>query len=148
MILLSGCSVHSWYKATYDGISINYKVNKEDFINLNEKVIVISRDERLDKDFFGPGVKPTFFTHLGGYLTFGVFYAFIPSEPTLNKRQDPIIFFKTALTERLSKNGVSVIENKSNEALIFNILVSKLKLDFDSGTWVGEVGYTGVPPCG
>ena len=58
--LLSGCAgLSQQYRASTQGISINYTVKKEQMINPKEKVLVSSSDERLDKELIGEGAKTT-----------------------------------------------------------------------------------------
>ena len=66
-----------------------------------------------------------------GYVAFGVFYAGMPEQPTFKDQQDPIRIFKTAMTERLSKNGIIVINNQEDGALVLDFLVRQFKLDFN-----------------
>jgi len=140
--LLSSCAgLSQQYKASTEGISINYTVKKEQFISPKEKVVISSRDERLDKDVIGDGAKSSAGTRVLGYVAFGVIYAVVPDQPTLKKQQDPIQIFKTATAERLSYNGIAVTDDNDGTALAVDLLVRKFKLDFNLGTWTGEVGY-------
>ena len=45
------------------------------------------------------------------------------------------------MTERLSKNGISVITGMDNNSLVLDLLVRQFKIDFNFGKWTGEVGY-------
>lgn len=141
--LFFGCAGFSQqYKATTEGTTINYVVNKEDLVNPNTKVFVMSTDERIDKEVIGESAKPTVGKRLLGYLVFGVFNAAFPDQPpTLRNQEDPIRIFKTAMTERFSRNGVVIVNNKEDDSIIMDLLVRAFKLDFDSGNWVGEVAY-------
>lgn len=140
--LLSGCAgLSQQYRATTDGISINYTVNKEQFIDLKAKVFVSSSDERLDKEVIGDGAKPSVGTRVLGYVAFGVIDAALPDQPTLKDQQDSIRIFKVAMTERLSKNGIVVASENENGALILDLIVRQFKVDFNFGKWTGEVGY-------
>jgi len=140
--LLSGCAgLSQQYRASNEGISINYTVKKEQLISPKEKVVISSSEERLDKEIIGDGAKGTVGTRVLGYVTFGVIYAVMPDQPTLKDQQDPIRIFKTAMAERLSKNGITVINDKDNETLAVDLLVRQFKLDFNFGKWTGEVGY-------
>jgi len=140
--LLSGCAgLSQQYKASTEGISIDYTVKKEHFTNLKEKVFISSSDERLDKEVIGDGAKPTIGTRVLGYVGFGIVYAAMPDQPILKNRQDPISIFKTATTERLSRNGIIVTDDKDTDALAVELLVRQFKLDFNFGKWTGEVGY-------
>ena len=142
VILLSGCAgLFQQYRASTQGISVNYTVKKEQMINPKEKVVISSSDERLDKELIGEGAKPTVGTRVLGYVAFGVIYAAMPDQPSFKDQEDPIRIFKTAMTERLSKNGVIVINNYEDGALVLDLLVRQFKLDFNSGTWRGEAGY-------
>jgi hypothetical protein len=50
-ILSSGCAgLSQQYSASTEGISVNYTVKKEQLISPNEKVVISSSDERLDKE--------------------------------------------------------------------------------------------------
>lgn len=140
--LLSGCAGFSQqYRASTEGISVNYTVKKEQLISPKEKVVISSSDERLDKELIGEGAKPTVGTRVLGYVAFGVIYASMPDQPTFKDQQDPICIFKIATTERLSKNGIVVTNNHENEVLVLDFLVRQFKLDFNFGKWTGEVGY-------
>lgn len=142
--LLSGCAgLSQQYRASTEGISINYTVKKEQLISPKEKIAISSSDERLDKEIIGDGAKPTVGTRVLGFVTFGVIYApaLLFDQPTFKDQQDPIQIFKTAMTERLSKNGITVINDKDNETLALDLLVRQFKLDFNFGKWTGEVGY-------
>ena len=141
-VLLSGCAgLSQQYKASTEGISIDYTVKKEQFISLKEKVFISSSDERLDKEVIGDGAKPTVGTRVLGYVSFGIVYAAMPDQPTLKNQQDPISIFKTATAERLSRNGIIVTDDKDTDALAVELLVRQFKLDFNFGKWNGEVGY-------
>jgi hypothetical protein len=95
--LLSGCAgLSQQYRASTEGIAVNYTVKKEQLISPKEKVAVSSSDERLDKDIIGDGAKSTVGTRVLGYVAFGVIYAAMPDQPTLKDQQDPIRIFKTA----------------------------------------------------
>lgn len=142
---LSGCAgLSKQYKATTEGISVNYTVNKEQFVDPNAKVSVISSDERLDKEIIGDGAKPAVGNRIIGYIAFGVLYAATDvtglNKPTIKDQEDPVRIFKTATEERLSKNGITITDDKEN-AIIIDILVRQFKLDFNFGKWSGEVGY-------
>ena len=141
-VLLSGCAgLSQQYKASTEGISIDYTVKKEQFISLKEKVFISSSDERLDKEVFGDGAKPTIGTRVLGYVGFGIVYAAMPDQPILKNQQDPISIFKTATAERLSRNGIIGTDDKDTDALAVELLVRQFKLDFNFGKWTGEVGY-------
>ena len=140
VILLSGCAgLSQQYRASTKGISINYTVKKELFISPKEKVVISLIDERLDKEIVGDGTKPT----VMGFVAFGVLYApaLLIDQPNFKDQQDPIQIFKTATTERLSKNGIVVTDNHENGVLVLDLLVRQFKLDFNFGKWIGEVGY-------
>lgn len=140
--LLSGCAgLSQQYRASTEGISVNYTVKKEQLISPKEKVVISSSDERLDKEIIGDGAEGTVGTRVLGYVVFGVIYAAMPDQPTLKEQQDPVRIFKTAMTERLSKNGITVINDKDNETIAVDLLVKQFKLDFNFGKWIGEVGY-------
>src|SRR4030066_1970777 len=88
-VLLSGCAgLSQQYKASTEGISIDYTVKKEQFISLKEKVFISSSDERLDKEVIGDGAKPTIGTRVLGYVGFGIVYAAMPDQPILKNQQD------------------------------------------------------------
>ena len=74
-------------------------------------------------------------------MAFGVIYAAMPDQPTLKDQQDPIRIFKTAMAERLSKNGITVTKDKDNETLTVDLLIRQFKIDFNFGKWTGGVGY-------
>lgn len=138
--LLSGCAgLSQQYRASTEGISINYTVKKEQLINPKEKVVISLIDERLDKEIIGDGTKPT----VMGFVAFGVLYApaLLIDQPNFKDKQDPMQIFKTATTERLSKNGIVVTNNHENGVLVLELLVRQFKLDFNFGKWIGEVGY-------
>ena len=140
--LLSGCAgLSHQYRASTEGMSVSYTVNKEQFINPKAKVFISSSDERLDKEIFGDGAKPSAGTRALGFVFFGVYYApaLLFDQPTLKDQQDPIRIFKTATSERLSKNGITVTND--NDVLVVDLLVRQFKLDFSFGKWIGEVGY-------
>lgn len=142
--LLSGCAgLFHQYRASTEGMSVSYTVNKEQFINPKAKVFISSSDERLDKEIFGDGAKPSAGTRALGFVFFGVYYApaLLFDQPTLKDQQDPIRIFKTATSERLSKNGITVTNDKDNDVLVVDLLVRQFKLDFSFGKWIGEVGY-------
>jgi hypothetical protein len=143
--LLSGCAgLSQQYRASTEGISVNYTVKKEQLISPKEKVVISSSDERLDKELIGEGVaKPTVGTHVIGFIALGIYYApaLLIDWPTPTVQQDPIRIFKTATTERLSKNGIVVTNNHENGVLVLDLLVRQFKLDFNFGKWTGEVGY-------
>lgn len=140
--LPSGCAgLSQQYRASTEGISINYTVKKEQLISPKEKVVISSSEERLDKEIIGDGAKGAVGTRVLGYVAFGVIYAAMPDQPTLKDQQDPIRIFKIALAERLSNNGITVINDKDNGTLAVELLVRQFKLDFNFGKWTGEVGY-------
>jgi hypothetical protein len=141
-VLLSGCAgLSRQYRASNEGISVNYTVKKEQFVDPKAKVFVSSSDERPDKEIIGDGAKPSVGSRVLGYVTFGVFYAAMPDQPTLAAQQDPVQIFKTAMIERLVKNGIIVTSDTENSALSLDLAVRQFKLDFNSGKWTGEVGY-------
>jgi hypothetical protein len=143
--LLSGCAgLSEQYKATTEGISVNYTVKKEQFADPKAKIFVSSNDERLDKDVVGDGAKSSAGSRALGYVAFGVIYAAFPDQPTLKDQQDPIRIFKTAITERLSKNGISVVDDLDSDGLVLDLLVRQFKIDFNFGKWIGEVGYVAI----
>lgn len=142
--LLSGCAgLSRQYRTSTEGMLVSYTVNKEQFINPKAKVFISSSDERLDKEIFGDGAKPSAGTRALGFVFFGVYYApaLLFDQPTLKDQQDPIRIFKTATSERLSKNGITVTNDKDNDVLVVDLLVRQFKLDFSFGKWIGEVGY-------
>lgn len=140
--LLSGCAgLSQQYRASTEGISINYTVKKEQLIIPKEQVVISSSEERLDKEIIGDGAKGAIGTRVLGYVAFGVIYAAMPDQPTLKDQQDPIQIFKTAMAERLSKNGITVTKDKDNERLTVDLMVKQFKIDFNFGKWTGEVGY-------
>ena len=94
--------------------------------------ILPGADGRIQRGKAGPGEIP---------VAFGVVYAAMPDQPTLKDQQDPISIFKTALAERLSKNGIAVTNYKDTDTLSVDLLVRQFKLDFNFGKWTGEVGY-------
>ena len=140
--LLSSCAgLSQQHKASTEGISLNYTVHKEQFINPKTKVFILSSDERLDKEVIGDGAKSSVGTRVLGYVAFGVIYAAMPDQPTFEDQQDPVRIFKTAMSERLSKNGIILTNDKENDAITIDLLVRQFKLDFNFGKWTGEVGY-------
>ena len=140
--LLSSCAgLSQQYKASTEGISVSYTVHKEQFINPKAKVFISSSDERLDKEVIGDGAKSSVGTRVLGYVAFGVIYAAMPDQPTFKDQQDPVRIFKTAMSERLSKNGIILTNDKENDAITIDLLVRQFKLDFNFGKWTGEVGY-------
>lgn len=140
--LLSSCAgLSQQYKASTEGISVSYTVHKEQFINPKAKVFISSSDERLDKEVIGDGAKSSVGTRVLGYVAFGVIYAAMPDQPTFKNQQDPVRIFKTAMSERLSKNGIILTNDKENDAITIDLLVRQFKLDFNFGKWTGEVGY-------
>lgn len=143
-LLFSGCTgLSQQYRASTEGISINYTVKKEQLINPKENVVISSIDERLDKALIGGEEKPTVGTHVIGFIAFGVMYvpALLFDGAPFKEQQDPILVFKTAMTERLSKNGIVVSNNHENGVIVLDLLVRQFKLDFNLGKWNGEVGY-------
>ena len=141
-VFLSGCAgLSNQYRASTEGISINYTVKKEQLINPKGKVTISSSDERLDKEIVGDGAKSTGGKKVLGYVLFGVLYAAVPDQPTFQDKQDPAQVTKTAMTERLSKNGITVINDEDSETLVVDLAVRQFKLDFNFGKWTGEVGY-------
>jgi hypothetical protein len=139
--LIQGCTgLSQQIKATREGIAINYTVNKERFVDPKVRVLIVSTDERVDKEVIGDGAKPTVGTRFMGYIAFGVLYAAMPDQPTLKDQEDPARIFKTAMAERLSKNGVAITNDKE-KAVIIDLLVRQFKIDFNFGKWSGEVGY-------
>ena len=141
---LSGCAgLFQQYRATTKGISINYTVNKEQFVDPKTKVFISSTDERLDKEVIGDGAKPSAGTRVLGFVAFGVFYApaLLIDNPALKDQQDTIKIFRSAMKERLSKNGISVTDGIDNNVLVLDLLVRQFKIDFNFGKWTGEVGY-------
>lgn len=140
--LLSSCAgLSQQYKASTEGISVSYTVHKEQFINPKAKVFISSSDERLDKEVIGDGAKSSVGTRVLGYVAFGVIYAAMPDQPTFKDQQDPVRIFKTAMSERLSKNGIILTNDKENDAITIDLLVRQFKIDFNFGKWTGEVGY-------
>lgn len=140
--ILSGCAgLSQQYRASTEGISVNYTVKKEQFADPKAKIFVSLNDERLDKDIVGDGAKSSAGSRVLGYVAFGVIYAAFPDQPTLRDQQDPIRIFKTAMTERLSKNGISVSDGMNDDSLVLDLLVRQFKIDFNFGKWTGEVGY-------
>lgn len=140
--LLSSCAgLSQQYKASTEGISVSYTVHKEQFINPKAKVFISSSDERLNKEIIGDGAKSSVGTRVLGYVAFGVIYAAMPDQPTFKDQQDPVRIFKTAMSERLSKNGIILTNDKENDAITIDLLVRQFKLDFNFGKWTGEVGY-------
>lgn len=142
VILFGGCAgLSQQYKASSEGMAINYVVNKEQFVDPKVNIIVVSTDERIDKEVIGEGAKPSVGKRFIGYLAFGVFFAAFPDQPTLQDQEDPIRIFKTAMTERLSRNGVLIANNKDSDSIIIDLFVRTFKLDFHFGNWLGEVAY-------
>ena len=140
--LLSSCAgLSQQYKASTEGISVSYTVHKEQFVNPKAKVFISSSDERLDKEVVGDGAKSAVGPRVLGYVAFGVIYAAMPEQPTFKDHQDPIRIFKTAMSERLSRNGIILTNDKENDAITIDLLVRQFKLDFNFGKWTGEVGY-------
>lgn len=140
--LLSSCAgLSQQYEASTEGISVNYTVHKEQFINPKAKVFISSSDERLDKEVIGDGAKSSVGTRVLGYVAFGVIYAAMPDQPTFKDQQDPVRIFKTAMSERLSKNGIILTKDKENDAITIDLLVRQFKIEFNFGKWTGEVGY-------
>ena len=141
-VFLSGCAgLSNQYRASTQGISINYTVKKEQLISPQGKVTISSSDDRLDKEIVGDGAKSNVGTKVLGYVCFGVLYAAVPDQPTFQDKQDPVQVIKTAMTERLSKNGISVVSDEDSKTLVVDLAVREFKLDFNFGKWTGEVGY-------
>ncbi len=141
-VLLVGCSGFSrQYRASTEGMAINYVVNNESIAKPNAKVLIVVTDERTDKEVIGEGAKPTVGNKFMGYLVLGVLYAAFPDQPMLRDKQDPVKIFQTAMTERLAKNGVVIGDKNEGKVLVIDILVKKFKLDFNFGNWIGEAGY-------
>lgn len=146
VILLSGCAgLSQQYKASTEGVSVNYTVNREQFVDPKAKVFISSNDERVDKEVIGDGAKPTVGQRIldsaALYIAFGVIYAAIPDQPNLRVQQDPIGIFKIATAERLSNNGIVITNHNENDVWAIDLLVGQFKLDFNFGKWTGEVGY-------
>jgi hypothetical protein len=133
--LLSGC-------ATIEGISVNYAVQKEQFVDPKAKVFISLADGRVDKNIIGDGAKETVATRTARYVVFTVLYPEMPHQSPLKDQEEPIQVFKTALTERLSKNGISVVNVEDKEGLVLDLIVKQFRIDFDVVDWIGEVGYT------
>lgn len=143
ILSLSGCAgISQQVGASDEGMSINYAVKKERLIDPKAKVFILVNDERIDKEFFGDGARPTAGKRALGFLAFGLIYAAFPDQPALKTQQESMGIFKKAMTERLGKNGVVIDSNDENNALILDLAVRQFKLDFNFGTWIGEVYYT------
>jgi hypothetical protein len=145
LLSLPGCSgLAQRHRATRDGISIEYTVRAERLVAPKHRVAVSAIDERLDRGIIGDGAKPNWGTHAMGLIAFGVVYAAMAAEPSVNCTQGPTEMFKTALENRLSKNGVAVandLDGAQTDTVRIALLVRQLKIDFNFGTWSGEVGY-------
>ncbi|MEA3415785.1 MAG: hypothetical protein U9R02_06465 [Thermodesulfobacteriota bacterium] len=48
------------------------------------------------------------------------------------------------MTERLSKNGISVVDGLDSDGLVLDLMVRQFKIDFNFGKWIGEVGYVAI----
>lgn len=140
--LFTGCAgLSHQYRVSTEGMSLNYIILKERIIKPKTSIYVMSIDERIDKDLIGDGAKPTVGKKFLGYLAFGVFYAAAPDQPFFQDQEDPITVFKTAMVERLLKNGVDISDKKGDNVVVLELLVRQFKLDFNFGNWIGEAGY-------
>ena len=106
------------YPLWFFPISVSYAVKKEDFINPEARVFISVIDERLDKSMScGRNEHP----------------------------EDPMRIFKTAMAERLSKNGIIVTSDNENDASAIDLLVRQFNVHWtDAGAiawFTGEVGY-------
>ena len=136
-----GCSgLSRQYRASTEGMSLNYVIQKEQLFDPKEPITILLRDERIDKDFIGEGAKPNVGNKFLGYLAFGVFYAIAPDQPTFQEKEDPVNVFKIAMSQRLKNNGI-LISNDNNSTVVLEILLRRFKLDFTFGRWIAEVGY-------
>jgi len=137
-----GCAgLSRQYRASTEGISVNYTVKKEQFADPKAIVFVSSSDERLDKEIIGDGVGLSVGDRVLGFVAFSVISFAMPEIPTFEAQQDPVRIFKTAMIERLAQNGIIVTSDTESGALSLDLAVRQFKLDFNSGTWIGEVGY-------
>ena len=142
LLFTFGCSGMSrQYRATTEGMSVSYIINKESIVQVKEKINIVVVDERVDKDLIGDGAKSSVGDKFLGYLVFGVFYAAAPDQPKYQENEDPVKVFKTAMTERLSNNGVEIANGKDNNQMTLELLVRRFKLDFNFGKWIAEAGY-------
>ena len=139
--ILGGCSgLSRQYRASTEGMSLNYVIQKERLFDPKEPIAIVLRDERIDKDFIGEGAKPNVGNKFLGYLTFGVFYALAPDQPTFQEKEDPVNVFKVAMSQRLKSNGI-LISNDNSSTVVLEILLRRFKLDFSFGRWIAEAGY-------
>jgi hypothetical protein len=141
-LVMSGCSgLSRQYRATTEGMAVNYIIQNESMVRPKESINIVLVDERIDKDLIGDGAKSSVGNRFLGYLAFGVFYAAVPDQPTFLGKEDPVKVFKTAMAERLSKNGVGISNDKDENQLMLELLVRRFKLDFNFGKWIAEAGY-------
>ncbi|MBI3292175.1 MAG: hypothetical protein HYZ73_05125 [Elusimicrobia bacterium] len=114
------------------------------------------KDERLDREFLGPGVRTTFGARLLGVFAFGLISFAVPGEPTFQET-DLVGIFQKAFEERFRANGVPVASGStgenfyqqhavvegggSSDPVTLEVLVRHLMLDFNFGKWIGEAGY-------
>jgi hypothetical protein len=142
IFLLIGCAgLSKQYRATTEGIAINYVVTEEKIVKPKAKIFITVTDGRADKEVIGDGAKPTVGSKFMGYFALGILYAAVPDQPRFQSREDSITIFRTAMSERLAKNGIIVTDKNEEGAVMVDLLIKAFKLDFSFGSWMGDAGY-------
>lgn len=160
-----GCAgLSRQWKSTMDGMQIEYKVQKEQ-IKIDKPVNIVIFDERENKDAIGGGAKYTMENPLRGYdvigkgaksimgnieigyFAFEVLLAFAPNEPYqpfFQSKSKMDEMFLRAFSERLSRNGVELINTPKQKEYSVEVYLKNFLLDFHYGIWTGEVGYEAI----
>lgn len=138
---LPGCAgLSQQYRASTQGIKIDYDVKKEATIDLLHSVSIKTLDTRNVGYVIGYGARNTAGNRLIGKIAFGAFYDFLPTNPFIKRDINPVSAFKVAMEERLKANGVK-LERPKPTTINIELEIKRILLDFKSATWVADISY-------
>lgn len=106
-------------------------------------VFVTAHDGRGNPDMT-EGASPTTGELAAGAILAGPLLLLASQDIEASESQDFIGTFAEALNRRLVSRGVRTTDREEKGAVVVDLLVTQLALDFHAGSWTSDVGYTAI----
>lgn len=124
--------------ASTDYLPVRYQLPTPADVLADKQVALEVVDQRSRADIFGPTMRQTF-RHFTG--NFALRVAQGDERGVLLGPVDLTGLFRRALTERLERSGVQVLDKASMQGPRMRVILTRFLLDHDSTKWTAQIDY-------
>ena len=124
--------------ASTDYLPVRYQLPTPADVLADKQVALEVVDQRSRADIFGPTMRQTF-RHFTG--NFALRVAEGDERGVLLGPVDLTGLFRRALTERLERSGVQVLDKASMQGPRMRVILTRFLLDHDSTQWTARIDY-------